>query len=102
MADELTANHFVERMAALVPPATRQVFLRSVGAGGRTAKNGETAFGIRTGNIFDLEFLQANAARMQATTLTYAMEHLTPKERDRYRVLRAARRDGASKRTGRS
>jgi 3-methyladenine DNA glycosylase AlkD len=48
------------------------------------------------------EFLEANAARMQATTLTYAMEHLTPKERDRYRALRAARRGGASKRTGRS
>jgi 3-methyladenine DNA glycosylase AlkD len=253
VADELTANRFVERMAALVPQASRQAFLRSAWPRSRAGKNGETAFRIRTGSIFDLakefidlpiaeidkllnsplhevrvgalsvmdkqarrnrtpethrkdlfdlyirrsdridswdlvdlgapyvigrylwerprrvlyrfarsrspwerraaivstlyfvrkgdvddtfalakllvgddhefvqkatggllreagkkdvrrlgEFLEANAARMQATTLTYAMEHLTPKERDRYRALRAARRGGASKRTGRS
>jgi len=242
MADELTANRFVERMAALVRPASRQAFRRSARARARATKNGDTAFRIRSGSIFDLakefidlpiaeidkllnsplhevrvgalsvmdkqarrnrtsevhrrdlfdlyvrrsdridswdlvdlgapyvigrylwdkprkilyrfarskspwerraaivstlyfvrkgdvddtfalaevlvgddhefvqkatggllreagkkdvrrlhEFLEANAARMQATTLTYAMEHLTPKERDRYRGLRAAR-----------
>jgi len=44
------------------------------------------------------QFLQDNAARMEATTLTYAMEHLTPKERDRYRALRGARRSRVSDR----
>ena len=47
------------------------------------------------------EFLRDNAARMEATTLTYAMEHLTPNERDRYRALRGAQRSGASERTRR-
>jgi 3-methyladenine DNA glycosylase AlkD len=252
VSDELTAKRFVERMAALVPPSSRQAFLRSARARGRTAKNGDTTFRIRSGSIFELakefidlpvaeiekllnsplhevrvgalsvmdkqarrsrtpenhrkelfdlyvrrsdridswdlvdlgaphvigrylwdkprkvlyrfarskspwerraaivstlyfvrkgdvddtfalaeilvgddhefvqkatggllreggkkdvrrlhDFLDANAARMQATTLTYAMEHLTKKERDRYRGLRGARRDGTTKRSGR-
>jgi DNA alkylation repair enzyme len=252
VTDKPTANGFVERMASLVPPATRQAFLRSARTRGRAAKNGDTAFGVRTGSIFDLakelidlpiaeiekllssplhevrvgalsvmdkqarrnrtpeghrkelfalylrrsdridswdlvdlgapyvigrylwdksrkvlyrfarsrspwerraaivstlyfvrkgdvddtfaiaeilvgddhefvqkatggllreagkkdvgrlrEFLEANATRMHATTLTYATEHLMSKERDRYRGLRGARRDAASTRSGR-
>ena len=250
MADELTAKRFVERIAALVPPASRQGFVRSASARRRTTTNGDAAFGIRMGSIFELakefidlpiaevekllnsplhevrvgalsvmdkrarrnrtpedqrkelfdlymrrsdridswdlvdlgapfvigrylwdkprkvlyrlarskspwerraaivstlylvrkgdvddtfalaellvgddheyvqkatggllreagkkdvgrlrEFLDDNAARMEATTLTYAMEHLTPKERDRYRALRGPRRSAASART---
>lgn len=47
------------------------------------------------------EFLEDNAARMDATALRYAMEHLTPKERDRYRALRGPGRRSASPRTQR-
>jgi hypothetical protein len=66
MADELTANRFVERMAALVPQASRQAFLRSAWPRSRAGKNGETAFRIRTGSIFDLakEFIDLPIAEI--------------------------------------
>jgi hypothetical protein len=47
------------------------------------------------------EFLEENAALMDATALRYAMERLTPKERDRYRALRGPGGRSPSKRTQR-
>jgi 3-methyladenine DNA glycosylase AlkD len=47
------------------------------------------------------EFLKGNAARMDATALRYAMEHLTPKQRDRYRARGGPGRRSATKRTQR-
>jgi hypothetical protein len=213
MADEPTADRFVQRLAALVPPASRQAFLRSARARGRSdatrdavsvmdkrARRNRTAddqrrelfdlymrrsdridswdlvdlgapyvigrylwdkprkvlyglarskspwerraavvstlYFVRKGDVDDTialaellvgddhayvqkatggllrevgkkdvdrlrEFLEHNASRMQATTLSYAMEHLTPKERDHYRALRGTRQSAASKRTQR-
>lgn len=66
MADELTAKRFVERIAALVPPASRQAFLRSASARRRTT-NSDAAFGIRMGSIFELakEFIDLPIAEIE-------------------------------------
>jgi hypothetical protein len=65
--DQPTANRFVERMAALVPQATRQGFLRSARIQGRAAANGDTTFNIRTGSIFELakEFIDLPIAEIE-------------------------------------
>jgi len=66
MADRFTADRFVERLAAVVPPASRQAFLRSARARRHDTKNGDVEFGIRMGSIFDLakEFIELPIAEI--------------------------------------
>ena len=66
MADRLTADEFVARMARLVPTASRQGFVRAARARRPNAKHGDADFGIRMGSIFDLakEFIDLPIAEI--------------------------------------
>ena len=54
MAGDLTADRFVERLAALVAPAARPDFRRAHRAGRRRADAEGSSFAIGMGSIFEL------------------------------------------------
>src|ERR671918_2243694 len=77
MAAELSANRFVDRLAALVPPTSRPTFVRSARARGRTRTNRNADFRIRMGSIFELA---KGAGRTSDLEIVEATDPLTVRE----------------------